>query len=275
MSETWPPEPPPDAGRPENVPMEPLRRRPLPLERQPGSPQREPIQQVVEQVRAEEIAASQPISPPELPVTRSPYREVDPLFAYIFLVAIAVGLSTFEAIVTYVLLWTLMGGVGAMGYFLGAVERLRTAQIDDLFWGVTFGFLSSFPFVIVFGSALQTVSQRMFDVEESPALVMDTWVFMAVAFVIPAAESLFFRGAVQGVRGISLTTVLATIWACVVFFPNMALAGREAIALILVFVFALLNFLYSYVRQRNGLAGAWLCQTVSYTLLWFMPRVLF
>ena len=168
-----------------------------------------------------------------------------------------------------------MGGLGAMGYLLGTVERMRNAQIDDLIFGIVFGFLSSFPFLLVFGSSLEIVSVRMFDVDGTPNLVMDTWVFMAVAFVIPASETLFFRGAVQTSRGILITTVLATVWTCVLFFPNMALGGREVIGLILIIVFVLLNFMYSYVRHRNGLAGAWLCQAVSYPLLWFFPRILF
>jgi hypothetical protein len=55
----------------------------------------------------------------------------------------------------------------------------------------------------------------------------------------------------------------------------MELAGRETIGVIMLIVFSLLNFMYSYVRFRNGLAAAWLSQVVSYTLLWYFPRLLF
>lgn len=206
---------------------------------------------------------------------RAAHREVDPIFAYLIILSLAIGISPLDALVRYVILWTLMGGLGTIAYLLGGVERMREAKIDDLLWGVTFGFLSSFPFLVVFGSALETVSRRMFDAEAVSARVMDTWVFMAVAFVLPFCETLFFRGGMQSVRSILLTTILATFWSAVMFFPNMELAGREVIGVILLIVFSLLNFLYSYVKFRNGLAGAWLCQVTSYTLLWFFPRLLF
>jgi hypothetical protein len=168
-----------------------------------------------------------------------------------------------------------MGSVAVMGYLLGSVEQAGEAKVEDVLWGLILGFLSSFPFLLVFGTALKTVSERMFDVPNTPPQIMDTWVFMAVAFIMPATETLFFRGAIQGVRGLFFTAVLATIWLGVLFFPYMSLGGREAIAVILVMVFGLLNFMFSYMRHRNGLVGAWLCQIISYTLLWFFPRLLF
>jgi hypothetical protein len=79
----------------------------------------------------------------------------------------------------------------------------------------------------------------------------------------------------QGVRSLFLTVGLATLWLAVLFFPHMDLTGSEAIGLILLTIFILLNFMYSYMRLRNGLAAAWLCQVVSYTMLWFIPRLLF
>lgn len=267
----FPVEPVPDEDEP-IFHMEPRARSPLFPE---STRQREAISRILDRGSEDEAAADADDKQAGAARPRPAYREVDPLFAYLFLISLAIGLSTFDPTIRYLTLWMLMSGLGVMAYLLGAVERMGEAQIEDLVWGIAFGFLSSFPFLLVFGSALETVSARMFDVNDTPAKVMDSWVFMAVAFVLPASETLFFRGAMQGVRGILFTTALSTLWAGIVFFPYMSLAGREVIGMLLVIVFSLLNFMYSYVRFRNGLAGAWLCQIVSYTMLWFFPRLLF
>ncbi|MFP4322519.1 MAG: hypothetical protein ACLFTK_08700 [Anaerolineales bacterium] len=261
----------PDENTKPIQPMQPPPRR-APLAGRESGPRRErpPI-------------AARPGPVDELPPEEDPYperpraahREVDPLVAYLVILAIAIGISPLEAPVRYVLLWVVMGGLGAVAYLLGGVQRMADAQLDDLVWGAMFGLFSSFPFLVVFGSALETVSVRMFNEPDIPAAVMDTWVLMAVAFVLPLCESLFFRGGMQDVRSVLLTAVLATVWSVILFFPHMELAGREAIGGILVIVFALLNFMYSYVRFRNGLAAAWLTQVISYVLLWFVPRLIF
>lgn len=226
---------------------------------------------------AEDEEAAEPLPEPEPLVIRprAAHREADPIFTYLIIVSLGIGIAPLEPTVRYLFLWSMMGLFGVIAYLLGGITRMREAKLDDLFWGMAFGFVSSFPFLLVFGSALHTVSERMFDVEGTPNRVMDTWVFMAVAFVMPFAETLFFRGGMQQVRSIFLTTILATLWSMVLFFPHMQLGGSEAIGLVLMIVFVLLNFMYSYVRFRNGLAAAWLCQAMSYTLLWFFPRLLF
>ena len=255
-------------------PMQPMERPRATAGRRGGTGRlRSPINEII----AREEDAGDAVDPfgvdEERP--RAAHREADPIFAYLLLISLAIGLAPLDAMVRYAIVWTLMSVMGAVAYLLGGGKGMREASLDDLVWGIAFGFVSSSPFLLVFGSALGTVTERMFDVADTPAKVMDTWVFMAVAFVIPLSETLFFRGGLQTVRSLPLTTLLATVWSAVLFFPHMELAGREAIGGIMLIVFSLLNFMYSYVRFRNGLAAAWLSQVVSYTLLWFFPRLLF
>ncbi|MBZ0306829.1 MAG: hypothetical protein K8I82_12240 [Anaerolineae bacterium] len=252
-------------------PMQPVPRH-LYREQKPETlRQREPIQAILEQAR--KLAEEQEIRPEHIE-PRTGRREVDPLFAYLLVISLAIGLSPITPAIRYVFLWALMGILGLMGYLLGTIKNPRETHIVDLAWGLAFGFLSSAPFLIAFGASLDTVSVRMFDVENTPKVIMDTWVLMAVVFAIPACESLFFRGTLQEVRSFGFTVGLSTLWSAVLFFPHMELGGREVIGLILLIVFGLLNFMYSYVRVRNGLAAAWICQAVSYGLLWFLPRLL-
>lgn len=269
MTDLFPPEDEEDEIQP-TKPMQPVPRH-LYREQNPESlRQREPIQAILEQAR--QLAEDQEIRPDYIE-PRPGRREVDPLFAYLLVISLAIGLSPVTPSIRFVFLWALMGILGVMGYLLGTDNDERETHVVDLMWGVMFGFVSSAPFFLVFGSSLNTVSVRMFDVEGTPSVIMDTWVFMAAVFVIPASESLFFRGTLQEVRSFGFTVLLATLWSAVLFFPDMELGGREVIGVIMLLVFTLLNFMYSYVRFRNGLAAAWLCQAVSYGLLWFLPRL--
>jgi hypothetical protein len=44
-----------------------------------------------------------------------------------------------------------------------------------------------------------------------------------------------------------------------------------AVAVIIGTALFLMNLMYSYVRQRNGLAAAWICQIVASLILLFLP----
>lgn len=202
-------------------------------------------------------------------------REVDPVFAYMVIMALSIGLSPIDPSIRYVLLWAALGMAGLVTYMLGTSQRFSDTSIENLRAGLLFGFAIGIPFIILFGSALQTVSDRMFNERGVPANVMDTWVFMAVCFVMPAADSLFFRGTMQELRGPIVSGILATIWSIVLFFPHMELGNASGVAFVMVIVFALLSFLYGYLRYRNGLAAAWICQIVSGVCLWFLPRLIF
>jgi membrane protease YdiL (CAAX protease family) len=86
-------------------------------------------------------------------------------------------------------------------------------------------------------------------------------------FVMPLAETLFFRSLLQSSRAFWLPAVICTVWQFVLFFP---LINRGPLPLILAFVMLMANLLYGYVRNRNGLAAAWICQmTVNLVLLFF------
>jgi membrane protease YdiL (CAAX protease family) len=201
--------------------------------------------------------------------------EFDPIFALMIVGAIAVGLLPVEANVRYVILWTLLGGVGLVGYMLGNSARLTDTSPEDLRAGLTIGFAIGAPFLIAMGGALSTVSERMFDVDNVPSEIMDTWVLMAVLFVIPAAESLFFRGVLQQVHNQFFTAGVASVWSMLVFYPHMDLGNAAGVALSIALFFTLLNFLYGWIRFRNGLAAAWGCQIVAGGFIWFLPRLLF
>ena len=212
----------------------------------------------------------------ERQVRRALQRQADPILALMVIGAVSIGLTPVDAVIRYVLLWTMLGGAGLLAYTLGASQRITQTTLDDLMAGIGFGLGIGIPLLIALGSPLASISERMFEAgEDVPAKVMDTWVFMAVIFVQPAADSLFFRGAMQQFRNFALTAMLATLWTIALFFPHMQLGDATGVAAMLAIFFTFLNFLYSYVRVRNGLAAAWVCQIIGGGLLWFFPRLLF
>lgn len=202
-------------------------------------------------------------------------RQADPLFILMVLGAISVGLTPMVAVVRYVILWALLGMAGVIAYALGSKNETQTTSLDDLSAGIGFGLGTGIIFLIPLGSELASISDRMFEVGAASGQLVDTWIFMAVAFVQPATDSLFFRGAMQEFRNMFLTTALATAWTILLFFPHMELSDAPAVGAMIGLFFALLNFLYSYVRRRNGLAAAWLCQIIAGGLIWFVPRLVF
>lgn len=202
-------------------------------------------------------------------------READPIIALMVVGAISLGLTPLDALVRYVVLWSLLGTAGLVAYILGSSQRLTQTTVNDLVAGVSFAGWIGVPLMIGLGTPLAQISERMFDAGDVSPTVINTWVFMAIVFVQPAADSLFFRGAMQQFRSLLATTFFATLWTIVLFFPHMNLGNATGVAVTLGIFFTFLNFLYSYVRARNGLAAAWVCQIVTGGLLWFMPRILF
>ncbi len=208
-------------------------------------------------------------------IRRQLQRQLDPIFVLMVLSAVSVGLTPMDAVVRYVILWALLGMIGVISYTLGSMKQIRPTTLDDLTAGIGFGLGAGIPFLIALGSPLSTISDRMFDVGDASGQLVDTWIFMAVAFVQPATDTLFFRGALQEFRNMFLTGGLATVWTVLFFFPHMELADAPAVALMIGLFFAFLNLVYSYVRRRNGLTAAWLCQIIAGGMVWFVPRLLF
>jgi phosphate starvation-inducible membrane PsiE len=97
-------------------------------------------------------------------------------------------------------------------------------------------------------------------------------VFQTVVFTMPLAETLFFRGAFQGTRGLLFTTVAASLWTMLLFFPSMNVVQYPLVALIFSIFFAFANFVYSYLRSRFGIYAAWSCQVAINLSLLFLCR---
>lgn len=204
--------------------------------------------------------------------SRSTRQDLDPVFGYILAMALSVGLTPVQANTRYLVLWVFMAAMGGIAFLLGSGIRLKVTDPGDLLWGLGFGLFTGGALLLVGADTLATVSDRLFNAGDPSSPLLDTWIFQTTVFVMPISESLFFRGAMQRVHSIPAVAVLASIWSVLMFFPNLGLAETPVVGLVFGTAIVLLNFLYSYVHWRHGLAASFFCQISAGTLLLLVPR---
>ncbi len=205
---------------------------------------------------------------------RSRRQDLDPVLGYILVMALSVGLTPIPANTRYVVLWGVMAVMGGMAFLLGSGIRLKVTDPGDLLWGIGLGLFTGGALMLAGSDTLATAAERLFGAGDPQNPLLDTWVFQATAFVMPVAESLFFRGAMQRVHSIPVVAVLASLWSMLMFFPNLGLGDAPVVGVIFGSAIILLNFLYGYVHWRHGLAASFFCQITAGTLLLLVPRLL-
>jgi len=83
------------------------------------------------------------------------------------------------------------------------------------FWRFTGGAL-----LLVGIDTLETASQRIFGAGQDSNPLLTTWVFQVTVFVMPLAETLFFRGAMQRAHPIPLSRCWPASGRCCCSFLN-------------------------------------------------------
>lgn len=193
----------------------------------------------------------------------------DPLFGLLLTGAISLGLiplidnGAYD--LRYIIVWGLIAGFSVMSWLLGTATRIEQETPENLVWGITFGLLLGLPLLAFGGSTLVTAGSLMY-----PELTLGA-LLAFIVFVMPLAETLFFRGMIQQSRTFWETGLLATGWQLALFFPMI---NRGPYPLIVGVILLMANITYSYVNERNGLAAAWLTQITVNMLLLFVPAVI-
>ncbi len=194
----------------------------------------------------------------------------DPAFGFLLALALSIGLTPMlpqNADLRYTLAWGSLAGVSIVGWLLGNAERIGQEMPEDIAWGIGFGLLAGTLFLLFGGDVLSKTSHLIF-----PGMTAGTLLAYLI-FVAPLAETLFFRGVLQRTLDFWVVGLLAGLWNIILFFPVMwadVLKG-PAVAIVIAISFVTMNLLYSYVRERNGLAAAWLCQIVGLMMTVFIP----
>ncbi len=197
----------------------------------------------------------------------------DPIFGFLLALAVSIGLIPTlpgNADLRYTLAWGALAGVGVIAWLLGNAERIGQETPDNLAWGVGFGLMVSIPFALFFSGTFAAAAQLMF-----PGFGAGV-VLAYLVFVMPVAETLFFRGLLQRQLDFYVVGGLGGLWSVLLFFPVMWGEILEApiVGIFLAIALFSMSLMYSYVQDRNGLAASWIAQIVANFLLFFLPLLL-
>ncbi len=196
----------------------------------------------------------------------------DPFFGLLIALAVSIGMTGLlpaQADLRYTVVMAVLAGIAVVSWLLGSFDHITHETPENLGWGVGFALLFSVPFVLFFFDTLSRATRLIFPETSSGALLA------YLIFVIPLAETLFFRGIIQRSLEFWATGIVAGVWSAVLFFPVMwgDIVRAPAVAFFLLIALLAINLLYSYVRERNGLAAAWLCQIVVGLVIFFLPSL--
>lgn len=195
----------------------------------------------------------------------------DPIFGFMIAAALSVGLSPLlpdNADLRYTLAWGALSGVSVLSWLLGDMERIGHEKPENIGWGLLYGLLLGIPFMVFLRQPfLEPATAQMF-----PGMTAGSLLAFLV-FVMPISETLFFRGLLQNQLPFWMVGALATLWNIVLFFPVMwqTVIQLHAVTAIIVIIFLLMNMVFVYVRERNGLAAAWVCQIVANLVILYVP----
>jgi membrane protease YdiL (CAAX protease family) len=167
----------------------------------------------------------------------------------------------------YTLCWGVLAIFGVLAWLFGDTARISEETLDTAIWGVSFGLILGAPLLAFGGETLRTAVGQLFN-----QMSIGT-VLAYLVFVMPLAETLFFRGILQQSRPFWAVGLMGTVWSVVLLVPLMNLREYPVVAFIIVLTLLMMNMMYSYVRQRNGLAAAWICQIVVNLVLVFLPFI--
>ena len=203
----------------------------------------------------------------------NPRGATDPFFGFIIAAGLSIGLTPLlpESVeFRYALAWGALAGVSVLSWLLGNMERIGQERPDNIGWGALFGLLLGIPFLVFLSQhVLAPAAERLFP-DMSPGSLL-----AFLVFVMPLAETLFFRGLLQGQLAFWIVGLLATLWNVVLFYPVMwdAVTLLPAVSAVIAALLLMMNGLYVYVRVRNGLAAAWMCQIVANLIIFYVPSL--
>lgn len=195
----------------------------------------------------------------------------DPAFGFILALALSLGLAPLidsgQADLRYTIAWGVLALFGVLSWLFGHSERIEQEHPENVLWGIIFGLIIGLPLLAFGGGLLSAAVDSMFG-------MLSTGTLLAyLLFVIPLAETLFFRASMQASRPFWMIGLMSTLWSIVLYMPLIDIGRFPAVALSISAVLILINMVFSYVHQRNGLAASWVCQIVLLLLVVFFPAL--
>ena len=194
----------------------------------------------------------------------------DPFFGFLLAIALSIGLIPLlpdHADLRYTLAWGTLAGISILAWLLGSTERISQERPENIAWGIIYGLMLGIPLLLFLRPILVPLSRQVFPEMSAGGLLA------YLIFVMPIAETLFFRGLLQSQLVFWVIGLLAALWNMMLFFPVMwqSVLQFPAVAAVIAIVLLMMNMIYVYVRERNGLAAAWICQIVTNLIILYIP----
>ncbi|PJF36334.1 MAG: hypothetical protein CUN49_06040 [Candidatus Thermofonsia Clade 1 bacterium] len=193
---------------------------------------------------------------------------LDPLFIYsIALVVTVLGLGGMPLETRLTLVWTALSALGLMAILVDEIDVPRPS-VRDLAIGGGYAALVGVPILVIGSAQLGRIANELFSGMSA------TSVFLLLIFAMPAAETLFFRGAFQASRGLWLSALASGVWSCLLLLAGLNVTAYPLVALVIGAALMALNFLYAYLAAVYNLFSAWACQILMNALLLWLPSLL-
>jgi hypothetical protein len=193
---------------------------------------------------------------------------LDPLFIYgIALVVTVLGLGGMPLETRLTLVWTALSVLGFLAILVDEIEVVRPS-VRDIAIGAGYAALVGAPIFVIGSAQLARIAGELFSGMSA------TSVFLLLIFAMPAAETLFFRGAFQSARGLVLSALAGGVWSCLLLLAGLNVTAYPLVAFVIGLALVALNFLYSYLAAVYNLFSAWTCQIIMNALLLWLPSLL-
>jgi hypothetical protein len=195
-------------------------------------------------------------------------RPIDPALLLIILMGVTIiGLRPLAPEVRYTIAWVAMVVIAILAILYDNLE-IEIPTAGDMAIGIGFAAILGLPTFAIFLSGFRQTSLKMFPFGP------DAFVFQAAVLIMPAADSLLFRGAIQATRGFLFTVIVSTLWSAILFFPQLQVVEFPLIAAVITAYFLGMSLVYSYLKLRFGVFASWTCQIMLNLLLLFATRLL-
>ena len=192
----------------------------------------------------------------------------DPLYALALFLAAELGSFVIaKPEVRYTVLWTILLAGGAVMTLVDSHRSRRGVSSGNLVWGVGIALVIGVLLLGFVGTGLRQASVLLLP------YATDAGVFQSLVLIAPLAETLFYRGVLQERRGLIASAIGAGIGTLLLYWPVGAAANALGSVIGISVFLTLLAGLYSYIRQRFGLAASLACQVTLSFFLFFLPRL--
>lgn len=192
---------------------------------------------------------------------------IDPALAFIVLIVVmGLGLATVAADARFAAVWSGMALIG-VGAILANEVPVPRPTLRDLLIGAGYGLLVGLPVLVIGRPQLARLSTEVFEG------FGDGMAFMILAFAMPFAETIFFRGAFLAARGLLWTAGASGLWAVLLLVPAMSVSTFPLVTVVISAALVGMNFLYAYIGVNFNLYAAWACQVALNLCLLWLPRL--